>query len=192
MEDADRYIIDPSTTQDAMRRKGYHSIQDLADSLGLHRNTLGDYLSGSPALPRALAMILAALELSPVQALKSSKLERRLPGIEIAELVDHLANTAPQYSLVLYGSRARNTAKRFSDFDLGIFGQAPLSFDNFSKLLDIVEEANQNSLQTVQLVNLNSANNQFLSSIANDLIFLAGSMSSWNQLLKRCNYKTYG
>jgi plasmid maintenance system antidote protein VapI len=61
--------IDPPKLLQAMRARGFDSVTELADSLGLHRNTVGNYLSGKTGMPQALALILEALDLAPGEVL---------------------------------------------------------------------------------------------------------------------------
>jgi transcriptional regulator with XRE-family HTH domain len=61
--------LDPERIRRAMRSRGFKSVQSLADSLGLHRNTVGSYLTGKTGFPEALGPILAALNLDPAEVI---------------------------------------------------------------------------------------------------------------------------
>ncbi len=50
-------ILDATRLQREIHARGFSSVKDFADSVGVHRNTVGNYLSGKTALPGALARI---------------------------------------------------------------------------------------------------------------------------------------
>ena len=101
---------------------------------------------------------------------------------EIASLIDQLQYSFPSYCYTLFGSRARGTDKKYSDFDIGIYCKDKIDFAAYSKLLNLVGDWNENELSTVQLVNLNEADPDFLNEIRKDLIFLSGNYGSWIKL----------
>lgn len=113
-------VLDTEVLARAIRDAGYGSVRAFADALGLHRNTVGNYLNGQTALPDALERMLIALQLEPRDVLRLERRSRRVPGLEVAGLVDDLHRALPDAVYVLFGSRARGTAKRYSDFDLGV------------------------------------------------------------------------
>jgi len=59
----------------------------------------------------------------------------------IQRIVDIINQTEPNSELYLYGSRARGTAKKSSDWDfLILLNFAQLSFDNETRLIDNIYE----------------------------------------------------
>lgn len=52
-------------------------------------------------------------------------------------------------------------------------------------MLDLVGAWNEKSLATAQLVDLTRADASFLSSLSDDLVFLAGSHQAWCELLRK-------
>ena len=110
--------------------------------LGLHRNTVGNYLAGNAAIPAALERMLVALDLEPGEVLSLRRRSRTVAGLSIADLVDILHHLVPEAAYVLFGSRARGTAKPYSDYDVGVFLRETLAFDAYSRLIDRVEEWN--------------------------------------------------
>jgi len=121
-------VLDTEVLARAIRDAGYGSVRAFADALGLHRNTVGNYLNGQTALPDALERMLIALQLEPRDVLRLERRSRRVPGLEVAGLVDDLHRALPDAVYVLFGSRARGTAKRYSDFDLGVYRADGLVF----------------------------------------------------------------
>lgn len=185
------YILDPQVFTAALKAKGFHSLSKLAHTVGLHRNTISNYLNGAPVLPDALARIFAALDLAPAEALKPSIPQRGEPALRIAKLVDLLSAAAPKCVFVLFGSRARGKEKQFSDYDLGVFREDGVDFPLYSRLLDLTAEWNDTELTSVQLVNLASAEKSFLEAIATDILFLSGSRQEWLRLLTQSGVTIY-
>lgn len=184
-----QYHVDSDALSSALRRKGFTSIQHLARHLRIHRNTIGNYLSGTPALPEALAKILNALDLAPGDVLLRSERTKIVPGVGIAALLEKLYLMQPNCAWVLFGSRARQAAKKYSDYDLGVYGTPRIAFRDLSRLLTVVDQYNAESLLSVQLVDLSAADPDFLASIGKDLVFLGGSFLNWLELLKFAGYE---
>lgn len=179
------FIVDKVRFDQALKRKGFKSYAELSRFSGIHRNTIGNYLSGDAPLPESLEKLFRLLDLTPQTALTERVKVRRSPAAGIAKLIDNLSNSIDYpYALGLFGSRARNQAKAFSDYDLGVYSSLSISFSKYSKLIDIVEEWNDNELSSVQIVNLNNADSDFLEKIGRDIIFLAGSYGEWIKLLE--------
>lgn len=179
----DYYPINRDALFLAMRRKGFRSVEHLAQVLGLHRNTIGNYLQGSSAIPKALGKILDVLEVGPKDIFEERIVRRKVPGLKIEPLIETLLQRASHGAFVLFGSRARGTAKQFSDYDLGVYTREEIGFSDFSKLLTAVDEFNSKALVTAQLTNLSRADSDFLRAIGGDLFFLGGSFKNWIELL---------
>ena len=178
-------VLDVTRLQREIHASGFSSVKDFADSVGVHRNTVGNYLSGKTALPGALARILEALDLAPAEVLSLSLRRRHVPGLAITDLIETLHTAVPDAALVLFGSRARATAKRYSDYDIGVYRREGLAFPVLSRLLDHVSAWNEEALVTAQLVDLSRADEAFLGDMAEDLKFLAGSHPTWCDLLHK-------
>jgi predicted nucleotidyltransferase len=180
-----KIVVQASRIELAIARRGYASVKDFAESVGLHRNTVSNYLSGKASLPDGLARILAELDLEPGDVLALSPTPKRVAGLAIADLVDTLHRARPDAAFALFGPRARGTAKRISDYDVGVFTPEGLEPATYSRLLDEVEDWNEASLRVAQLVDLGKETDAFLVRAAPDLVFLAGSFGAWVELLKR-------
>lgn len=187
-----RIVLDTEALARAIRDAGYGSVRAFADALGLHRNTVGNYMSGQTALPAALERILVALRLDPGDVLRLERRDRRVPGLEVRDLVDELHTAMPEAAFVLFGSRARGTARPYSDFDLGVYRCGALEFSAYSRLIDRVEEWNDRNLHEAQLVDLVAADVDFVRRIADDVLFLAGSIDAWCELLEKGGWSVHG
>lgn len=183
--------LDASRLQSEIHKRGYSTVQDFADAVGVHRNTVGNYLAGKTALPAALTKILLALDLAPADVLSLPFRRRQVPGLMISDLTESLRAAAPQAVFVLFGSRARGRAKRHSDYDVGVFCCEGLEFALFSRLLDQVGVWNQDSLATAQLVDLTRADGALLQGLSEGVEFLAGSHAAWCELLCKAGIQLY-
>ena len=184
-------LIDADELQRQIRARGYGSVREFADAVGVHRNTVGNYLSGKAAMPGALATILEALDLSPGDVLSLPRRRRHVPGLSVSDLVTSLHRATPQAAYVLFGSRARGDGKQYSDYDIGVFQHEPLAFSAYSRLLNIVADWNEEATQTAQLTDLTRANGAFLSEVSGDLCFLAGSHNAWCDLLRKAGMQLH-
>ncbi len=183
------YIIDIDVLNKALSSKGIKSYTELARSLGLHRNTIGKYVAGDPALPNALELIMSKLSLSPGELLKKNTFHISIPAVKIASLIEELQCDSRNVCYILFGSRARGKSKPFSDYDIGIFSNEKINFKTYSKLLNITETWNQNNLLSVDLTNLANADLEFLANIVGDAKFLAGSFQQWINFIKKSGAK---
>ena len=191
MRPAEQLTIDTARLRKAIQDRGYSSAMEFAEAVGVHRNTLGNYLSGRTALPSGLGRILTALDLDPADVLSLPIRRRQVPGLTVTDLVDGLAEIAPRGAFVLFGSRARGTAKPYSDYDIGFFATDSIDFAVFSRMLDRVAEWSETSLVTVQLVDLSRADPEFLAGIVDDAVFIGGSYAVWCELLRKMGVHLY-
>ncbi len=189
--DHTQIVLDDTRLRQEMRAHGFSTAKQFADAIGVHRNTVGSYLSGNAGMPDALGRILEALDLTPGDVLSLGRQGRQVPGLAIADLVDRLVSVEQNLAIVLFGSRARKTAKPYSDYDLGIYRSTPLEFALFSRLLDLVNTWNDECLSTVQLVDFTHADEDLLQRASEDLVFLAGSYSAWCDLLRKSKVRPY-
>lgn len=192
MESASPHIlIDSDRLQRQIRVRGFGSVKEFADSVGVHRNTVGNYLSGKAAIPGALATILEALDLAPGEVLSLSRRRRHVPGLSVSRLITSLHQADPQAVYVLFGSRARGTEKRYSDYDIGVYQREAMGFSMYSRLLNLVADWNEGATQTAQLTDLTRADASFLTAVSGDLRFLAGSHGAWCDLLLEAGMRLY-
>jgi len=59
---------------------------------------------------------------------------------EIKKIIFRFLNLK-EYQVFIFGSRVTGKAKKFSDYDVGIFGKKPISFET----LGLIDEAFENS-----------------------------------------------
>ena len=169
-------VINKGKFQEALLREGFSSIGELCSTLKIHRNSISRYLSGAPVLPKVIQAALDRLKLEPQDAFQKVKKESEINYISIlSPIVGKVVTKFPNTAVMLFGSRAKSTAKRYSDFDLGIIGERPLSLSELSTLKQIVEEASEDLPYFIEVADLKRADSAFLDSIKKTAIFLGGN-----------------
>jgi len=66
----------------------------------------------------------------------SKKIEK-----EIKKIIFRFLNKK-DYQVFIFGSRAKGKAKRYSDYDIGIFGKRPVKWNILAKIEETLEESN--------------------------------------------------
>jgi len=177
------YILDPLTFKTALESKGIKSILELSKRLNIHRNTIQYYLGGASVLNEKLEIMLQALDLDPKTAFRKVEQKISKERLELVKFADELATgTKIPLAIVLFGSRARGTAHKYSDFDIGVYSKEGFSHKDFLKLFKVKDEFEESSPYLVDLVNLNAVESDFLDRISGDWEFLAGSGESFVML----------
>jgi predicted nucleotidyltransferase len=179
------YIIDSNRFKKALKARGYKSIGQLAKSLGIHRNTIHYYLSGNGVLPDNLEKMLHALDLKPADIIIEKREEPSLKLAPIALLIDRLHEEFPDVTIVLFGSRPRGTAHKYSDWDLGVFSKGGIPHELYRSMVIRKNELVEDLPFFVDLVNLNRADKSFLRESSRHWIFLAGKVSDWVELQRK-------
>lgn len=183
------YILDPKRFEEAMWRQGFASIGALARELGIHRNTIHHYLSGHGVFPEKLEKLFACLSLQPTDVLIQKTERNENPLSPIAPLVDRLQHQFPDAAFVLFGSRARNTARPYSDWDIGVYNQKDISHDDYRKMYREKDDWEDDSPYKVDVTNLNRADGEFLKSASRGWIFLGGNLGSWLALNQKVTHE---
>ncbi|MBL7661305.1 nucleotidyltransferase domain-containing protein [bacterium] len=181
------YIIDSQKFNSALERAGYDSLSELASRIGVHRNTLHHYLSGTSVFPDSLNKLFFALAVEPEDIIAKPKKQYTLELV--VPIVDAILKKYPECCLVLFGSRARGGAKQFSDFDLGVYCEKGLAHADYRCLVEIKEKLSEDLPIFIDLVNLNKADDNFLKSIGPGMKFLGGRLSDWLKLQRKCRSK---
>ena len=179
------YSLDMTKLSALLNERGYQGgFSALAKKIGVHRNTIGHFSAGNSILPKSLQKLFELLNVDGREFIQFESDGYKIDSI--AFVVDAIAKKYQDCCVVLFGSRARGTNKKFSDFDLGVFSSNGLDSNVFTALIDVVEKVTEDFPIIVQLVNLNRAEPEFLKAIAQDIKFLGGSMSNWLALKGKC------
>jgi predicted nucleotidyltransferase len=179
------HILSREIVRKAMKQKGFRSLQELARHLGAHRNTISNYLSKTPLLPKKLEELLAVLEIPLRDALMEVCGEDRDDIEGLDEVVDLLIERFPRVTLVLFGSRARKTSRQYADIDLGVYSKNGLSHSEYRAMRIAVSEVAERLPLEIDLVNLNRAQRSFLANVVRDGKVVAGRQSDWVDLQRK-------
>ncbi len=181
-------VVNREVFESALKERGFSSLGELAADLKLHRNTVSQYFNGKSVLPEALSRVLERLRVNPLRAL-----EERRTGVPVDEslallapLVTRLANQFPHYAFFLFGSRARGTARKYSDVDIGILASGALSISELSEIREVVDEVSEDWPVLVDLLDIARAEPAFIANVRRDAIFLGGDLRLWTM------FKTIG
>jgi predicted nucleotidyltransferase len=167
------YILNMQAIKVAARKMGFGGVKPLLEHLGFHRNALDRFSRGAGVLPESIERVLAALNL-PIQEGLIQQQETLGVAEEIMPLVEEMHKKHPNISFFLFGSRAKGRARKYSDFDLGVYAKEGVPLAEFLQILEEKEAFEDVAPQRIDCVNLNNATSDFLRDIAPDLRLLAG------------------
>lgn len=181
------HILDREKLKTIARQRGFKNFSDLSDQLGLHRNTLQHYLAGRAVFPKSLENLFTRLQISPGEVLKKKPPEQGAYSLRIAQLTDQLHEKFPHLTFILFGSRARGTAQRYSDFDIGIYADKKITHADFVRFRSVANDLVEPLPFSVDWVNLTIAPQDFLMNIARDWRYLTGRQTDWLKLQEETN-----
>ena len=175
------YALNVDYIKQVAKSKGYKGLKPLLEQLGLHRNTLDRYMRNSQILPKSIEKVFNALDIPIEKGLYKSISQDDLP---IDELVHEIHLLYPNISIFLFGSRAKGTARKYSDYDLGLYSNHEISFSDFLKIVELKERFEENSPVRVDCVNLTIADKNFITGIFPHIRMLVGFEKDFNNLRK--------
>ena len=182
------YVLDKDKFFKVMKKRGFRSVNMLANFLGLHRNTINHYLSGRGVFSTSIEKLFETLDISPLDLLIQKK-EEEFPHLnEIALLIDKLHSEFPDITFILFGSRAKKRHTKYSDWDIGCYSQTGIAHSEFRKILLRTRELTDSLLHSIDFVNLNRADSVFLSEISKHWKFLTGKQRDWINLRGMIRY----
>ena len=118
-----KYSLDQKKFKRRLLSLGYKNLYDFTAKNGIHRNTLNDLLKGKSVFLNSFEKIVKKLGIDPMELLVAkSQLSHPIPNIdEIKPIVAALVKKNKKMAVLLIGSRSREKAKKFSDWDIGLF-----------------------------------------------------------------------
>ncbi len=180
-----RYRLDERQLSAQLRKLGFPTVSQFAKQHNVNRATLNNYLQGRGPFPESFYVIADALQTDPLQLLIPISSESDIPKLEeIAPIIKACCVISPRIAVGLLGSRAKGTAKQYSDWDIGITGgQQLLSAQDSLQIQRIVDDLKEDLPRDVDVVNLDAAPQWFLKGILYTPRFLSGNESSWNYFM---------
>jgi predicted nucleotidyltransferase len=165
------YALNLDYIKKVAKSRGHAGIKPLLEHLGLHRNTLDRFARGASVLPSSIATVLSALDIPIEKATYKKSTYSELP---INPLVLSIHKLYPDISIFLFGSRARGKARKYSDFDLGVYSNNGISLEDYLEMIEVKEQYEEESPYKIDCINLNNADRDFLVSIESELRMLVG------------------
>ena len=168
-----------------LKMLGFSSVLELSQKSGIHRNTINQYLNGRGVFKGSFERLSSFLNIDPYELIipVSKDLIAIENSKEILSIIGLLLKNTPDSAIVLLGSRANNRAKSGSDWDIGITCQSsPITGMQYLKLKNLVDDATQDLIHGVDLINLDEAPVWFLKEINYDPIMLGGDNDSYIHL----------
>ncbi|MBL6990998.1 MAG: helix-turn-helix domain-containing protein [Bacteriovoracaceae bacterium] len=174
------YVLDEIKFKNAMQKQGVSSIIELSKSLGIHRNTIHQYLAGKGVFTKNFEKLINKLRLTPKDLInKTLKVQNEMFQKDIATFVDKMGERFPSVTYILFGSRAKLNSSKYSDWDIGVYKTSGIAHVDYLKMRIYARDLEEQLPSTIDLVNLNSADNLFLKNISKDWLFLTGRLSDW-------------
>lgn len=178
------YLVDPTRLRALIRVRGYPTLSAFAAAHRLSRATLQSYLRGQTPISTAFYHLAKALRVDPLTLLTLDTKSKTPPEQEILPIATALCRQVPQLAVGLFGSRATNRARTYSDWDLGITrGATALATADFLRCKRLVDDLAEDLPRRVDLINLDAAPTWFLEGIHYPPIFLGGTETSWQYFL---------
>ena len=174
-------ILNLEKIKSLMDKSSIASFTELAERASIHRNTIYPILRGerSPFTDSFLSLC-QALGAEPTELLNTSETTYE------QTLISSLRNTYaafreahPTLAFFLFGSRASGSAKKFSDFDVGVTGgKNVLSANGFLTLQEFLLQELEDFPCKVDILHFDSAPSVFLKGFYGNIIHLVGDSES--------------
>jgi predicted nucleotidyltransferase len=178
-----KYVLNKAVFNRHLAAAGCASLVEFSRKSGIHRNTINNYLKGKDVFSTAFSSLAEELKISPLELIESvSQFDVRLDHIEeIGVLVARIVKVDDKIAVVLLGSRPKNSAKKYSDWDIGVTrGSVPLTSREYLALKQIADDAADDLPRKVDIVSLDLAPEWFLQQIDYEPIFLSGNEIAYN------------
>jgi predicted nucleotidyltransferase len=179
-----RYHIDSTKLKQVIAQRGYAHVTEFAKRHGFNRTTINNYLKGRGGpFSEAYYIMCDLLEIDPLSIL-SPLPATPVDTTEIIPIVRKLCSFDKHIAVGLLGSRARGTARRYSDWDVCVTrGANVLTGMEFLRLKRSVDDEVDVLPREVDIVNLDAAPEWFLEGIDYEPVFLAGNSNAWSYFM---------
>ena len=91
---------------------------------------------------------------------------------------------------MLFGSRARNENRDYSDYDLGIYSASGIEHKQYLAMIELKDHLSEDLPFYIDLINLNTANPSFIKNISSDWRLVSGNISHWLDLQQKAQNGT--
>ncbi len=179
-----RFKLSKAHLERVLQERGYSSLAAFCEQTKINRATIYHYMQGRGPLADAYYSLCDQLQVDPLSLLEEEKVSSDVDVSEIRAIVEALCKRDCELAVGLFGSRAKGTARRFSDWDLGITrGVGGLGTREYFVLKQRVDDLSDNLARKVDVINLDAAPLWFLSGINYQPIFLLGNRNAWSYFM---------
>lgn len=168
------YRINEEKLKDLIKARGYENIKAFAHKIGIHRNSIHQYLSGKSVFPKNLDLIMDRLGISPFEIIEKVEQNDVHSVLPVSPYVDEMSLKFPEVTFILFGSRAKLTNHKYSDWDIGVYSLKGIDHETFIKMKIASRDLEDRTPFMIDLVNINSAPEHFLKESSKSWCFLAG------------------
>lgn len=176
-------LVDGAKLTKLLKQAEIDSISELGLISGIHRNTLYPLVRGEASpFTETYLTLCKALKISPLSLIKY---EERKDFNVIEESLDKILNENSKirthYAFFLYGSRASDKARTFSDYDIGVTGgEMIVQWRDFLQIKESLDNACEDLSVKVSLLNFDEAPSSFLDDFDSRLKFISGNIESFS------------
>ena len=110
-----KYVLKETLFKKILSKQGFNSVFDFSKKTAIHRNTILSYLYGKDVFSSSFKRIADILKEDPLALIEPvSNIEENISNIdEIECLTAALIKKDPDIAVILLGSRAKGTAKKY-------------------------------------------------------------------------------
>lgn len=180
------YQIDQRKLTRLALARGYPNLTAFAKKVGIHRNSLGEYLGGKGVFTSVVTKLAEGLDCSPLDFVQRRVLQVNIDQASkvLQGALERVVREDEDLCFLLIGSRARGTARELSDWDVGVTaGPRGLTAEAYLRLKGQIEDQVDNLPVGVDVVNLDAAPEWFLAGIDYQPRLLAGNEGSYLYLI---------
>lgn len=176
-----KYVLNQGLFKKRLSEMGFTSVSEFTKKTAINRNTLLSYLAGKNVFPTTFTQIAEELKSDPLEFLLAVSESSKIQNFdEISHIIAAIAKSDKKISVLLLGSRAKGSAKKYSDWDIGITcGESPLTTEKYLHIKNMVSELSEDIPRNVDIINLDSAPSWFLKEINYNPFFLDGNNESF-------------
>ena len=165
-----------------LKKQNIPSIAKLAEISGVHRNSIYPLLNGqSSPCTETFTAICNALNVSPLTLINDTGNEDLNTISETLQIcINQNKNLRVNYAFFLYGSRANDKARQFSDYDIGLTGgEFKVGWKDYLDIKEFCSLEFDNLPVKVSLLNFDEAPDSFLYDFDSNLKFICGNKDSF-------------
>lgn len=171
-----------------MDEQGIRTFSALSEMAGIHRNSLRPYLAGEASpFSSVVVRVAEVLKCSPLTFVQDGNWSREenVEYRKIVTLLSEIHDDRGELAFVFFGSRANESQKRYSDWDIGVTaGKAALQTTDYLILLEQLKELEERDFaRSIDFLNFDQAPASFFREMEGQPKLIVGDEKSYQFLL---------